>query len=213
MVHFGLIGARLGHSLSPQIHQLIFKELGVEGTYDLLEIPPEELYASVHELRGKYCGVNVTIPHKINVMAALTTLSMERRLLEPLIRSIFITVQFAAIIPIMQVLGVCWKITASKYRAKSAAVLGTGGASRAVLQYLIDHGVSKIFLVSRNTQSIAPYMKTLCSNVPTQFVNYVHLERYTGDLLINCTPVGMYPKTDVSPVGLETVEHFETASI
>ena len=77
MVHFGLIGARLGHSLSPQIHQLIFKELGVEGTYDLLEIPPEELYASVHELRGKYCGVNVTIPHKINVMAALTTLSME----------------------------------------------------------------------------------------------------------------------------------------
>ena len=112
MVHFGLIGARLGHSLSPQIHQLIFKELGVEGTYDLLEIPPEELYASVHELRGKYCGVNVTIPHKINVMAALTTL-------EPLIRSIFITVQFAAIIPIMQVLGVCWKITASKYRAKA----------------------------------------------------------------------------------------------
>lgn len=76
---------------------------------------------------------------------------------------------------------------------------------------MIDHGVSKIFLVSRNTQSIAPYMKTLCSNVPTQFVNYVHLERYTGDLLINCTPVGMYPKTDVSPVGLETVEHFETA--
>ena len=37
MVHFGLIGARLGHSLSPQIHQLIFKELGVEGTYDLLK--------------------------------------------------------------------------------------------------------------------------------------------------------------------------------
>ena len=46
-------------------------------------------------------------------------------------------------------------------QGKSAAVLGTGGASRAVLQYLIDHGVSKIFLVSRNTQSIAPYMKNL----------------------------------------------------
>ena len=74
MVHFGLIGARLGHSLSPQIHQLIFKELGVEGTYDLLEIPPEELYASVHELRGKYCGVNVTIPHKVAVMDYLDTL-------------------------------------------------------------------------------------------------------------------------------------------
>lgn len=119
MVHFGLIGARLGHSLSPQIHQLIFKELGVEGTYDLLEIPPEELYASVHELRGKYCGVNVTIPHKINVMAALTTLSMEAQAIGAVNTIHFITVQFAAIIPIMQVLGVCWKITASKYRAKA----------------------------------------------------------------------------------------------
>lgn len=120
MVHFGLIGARLGHSLSPQIHQLIFKELGVEGTYDLLEIPPEELYASVHELRGKYCGVNVTIPHKINVMAALTTLSMEAQAIGAVN-----TIHFhnGAIrgynTPIMQVLGVCWKITASKYRAKA----------------------------------------------------------------------------------------------
>ena len=211
MVHFGLIGARLGHSLSPQIHQLIFKELGVEGTYDLLEIPPEELYASVHELRGKYCGVNVTIPHKINVMAALTTLSMEAQAIgagntihfhNGAIRGY--NTDYAGFGRLLENNGI-------EVQGKSAAVLGTGGASRAVLQYLIDHGVSKIFLVSRNTQSIAPYMKTLCSNVPTQFVNYVHLERYTGDLLINCTPVGMYPKTDVSPVGLETVEHFETA--
>lgn len=211
MVHFGLIGARLGHSLSPQIHQLIFKELGVEGTYDLLEIPPEELYASVHELRGKYCGVNVTIPHKINVMAALTTLSMEAQAIGAVNTIHFHNGAIRGYNTDYAGFGRLLENNGIEVQGKSAAVLGTGGASRAVLQYLIDHGVSKIFLVSRNTQSIAPYMKTLCSNVPTQFVNYVHLERYTGDLLINCTPVGMYPKTDVSPVGLETVEHFETA--
>lgn len=211
MVHFGLIGARLGHSLSPQIHQMIFKELGIEGTYDLLEIAPEELYASVHELRGKYGGVNVTIPHKINVMAALTTLSMEAQAIGAVNTIHFNNGAIRGYNTDYAGFGSLLENNGIEVQGKSAAVLGTGGASRAVLQYLIDHGVSKIFLVSRNTQHIAPYMKTLCSSVPTQFVNYVHLERYTGDLLINCTPVGMYPKTAVSPVELETVEHFETA--
>ncbi len=174
MVHFGLIGARLGHSLSPQIHQLIFKELGVEGTYDLLEIPPEELYASVHELRGKYCGVNVTIPHKINVMAALTTLSMEAQAIGAVNTIHFHNGAIRGYNTDYAGFGRLLENNGIEVQGKSAAVLGTGGVSRAVLQYL-------------------------------------HLERYTGDLLINCTPVGMYPKTDVSPVGLETVEHFETA--
>jgi len=39
----GLIGEKLGHSLSPQIHQIIFKELGVHNSYELIELPPEEV--------------------------------------------------------------------------------------------------------------------------------------------------------------------------
>lgn len=143
MVHFGLIGARLGHSLSPQIHQLIFKELGVEGTYDLLEIPPEELYASVHELRGKYCGVNVTIPHKINVMAALTTLSMEAQAIGAVNTIHFHNGAIRGYNTDYAGFGRLLENNGIEVQGKSAAVLGTGGASRAVLQYLIDHGVSK----------------------------------------------------------------------
>lgn len=142
MVHFGLIGARLGHSLSPQIHQLIFKELGVEGTYDLLEIPPEELYASVHELRGKYCGVNVTIPHKINVMAALTTLSMEAQAIGAVNTIHFHNGAIRGYNTDYAGFGRLLENNGIEVQGKSAAVLGTGGVSRAVLQYLIDHGVS-----------------------------------------------------------------------
>ena len=211
MVHSGLLGARLGHSLSPQIHQLIFKELGVEGTYELLEVPPEELYEAVHEMRGKYCGVNVTIPHKINVMAALTTLSMEAQGIGAVNTIHFYNGAIRGYNTDYSGFGRLLEHNGIEVEGKSAAVLGTGGASRAVLQYLIDHGIAKLLLVSRNTQGIAPYMKTLCSSVPTQFVNYVHLERYTGDLLINCTPVGMYPNVEASPVSLKTVGNFETA--
>lgn len=212
MVHFGLIGSRLGHSLSPQIHQLIFEELGIEGTYDLMEIAPEELSAGVHGLRGKYGGVNVTIPHKINVMASVTTLSMAAQCIGAVN-----TIHFCCNGAIRGYntdyigFGRLLEHNGIEVKNKSVAVLGTGGVARAVLQYLIDHEVAQLFLVSRKPQSVAPYMKTLCSSVPTEFVNYLHLQHRTGDLLVNCTPVGMYPKVDASPVNLTTMEHFAAA--
>ena len=48
---FGLLGARLGHSLSPQIHQEVFRQLGIEATYELIEVPTEKLADKVEELR------------------------------------------------------------------------------------------------------------------------------------------------------------------
>ena len=60
---FGLLGARLGHSLSPQIHQEVFRQLGMEATYELIEVPVEKLADKVAELRKTYRGLNVTIPH------------------------------------------------------------------------------------------------------------------------------------------------------
>ena len=44
---FGLLGARLGHSLSPQIHQEVFRRLGMEATYELIEVPAEKLADTV----------------------------------------------------------------------------------------------------------------------------------------------------------------------
>ncbi len=211
MFRFGLIGDRLGHSLSPQIHQRIFKELGIEGSYELLEIPPEKLSEAIQDMREQYGGVNVTIPHKINVMANLTTLSMEAQAIGAVNTIHFYNGAIRGYNTDYIGFGRLLNNNGITVEGKSAAVLGTGGASRAVLQYLIDHGVAKIFLASRNTQSISPYMKTLCSAVPTQFVNYVHLGRYTGDLLINCTPVGMHPYSEASPVTTRTIEHFTTA--
>ena len=59
---FGLLGARLGHSLSPQIHQEVFRQLGIEATYELIEVPTEKLADKVASRgqgyrRGKYGSV------------------------------------------------------------------------------------------------------------------------------------------------------------
>ena len=74
---YGLLGARLGHSLSPQIHQEVFRQLGIEATYELIEVPTEKLADKVAELRKNYlktAGLQVLIriisalPGCLNIM-------------------------------------------------------------------------------------------------------------------------------------------------
>ena len=76
---FGLLGAKLGHSLSPQIHQEVFRQLGIEATYELIEVPTKKLADKVAELRKNYRGLNVTIPHKVAVMDSLDYIAAEAR--------------------------------------------------------------------------------------------------------------------------------------
>ena len=77
ILKFGLLGAKLGHSLSPQIHQEVFRKLGIKATYELIEVPGDMLAEKVKELRITYRGLNVTIPHKVAVMESLDRIAPE----------------------------------------------------------------------------------------------------------------------------------------
>lgn len=99
MQHFGLLGAKLGHSLSPQIHGMIFEELGIDADYKLLELPAEALKTAVPELAQSYTGVNVTIPHKIEVMPFLDSISDEAAAIGAEIQLALVTAKAADIIP------------------------------------------------------------------------------------------------------------------
>ena len=72
MEFYGLLGEKLGHSLSPIIHKKIFEKLNIEGAYKLFPIPKEEIHKvgeSIKLLGIK--GVNVTIPYKQEIMKQL----------------------------------------------------------------------------------------------------------------------------------------------
>lgn len=84
-------------------------------------------------------------------------------------------------------------------------VLGTGGASKAVVTYLLDKGVKKIYLVSRNHKNESDY-----KDDRVEYTTYEEIEEIKGDVIINTTPVGMYPKTGVSPVGESIIKNFDT---
>ena len=72
MYKFGLIGYPLSHSMSSVIHKAAMKDLGVEGDYEILETPPEDLVSRIKYLKtNNYNGFNITIPHKVPMVMFL----------------------------------------------------------------------------------------------------------------------------------------------
>lgn len=203
---FGLLGARLGHSLSPQIHQEVFRQLGIEATYELIEVPTEKLADKVAELRKNYRGLNVTIPHKVAVMDSLDYIAAEAGAIGAVNTILFkdgratgFNTDYFGFARLLEHNGLVPE-------GKDVCVLGTGGASRAILQCFKDMQAHSITVISRAVEN-APEDIRAHYTVKT----YEDLKALDGDLLINCTPVGMFPNVEASPVDGAVMEHFAAA--
>lgn len=202
---FGLFGEKLSHSLSPAIHNMIYSALGMEASYSLFEIQPAMLPDAVKALKTlNINGVNVTIPYKVKIMDYLDDISKE-------------AVRIGAVNTIHNQcnhlkgyntdyigFGRMLDKNSIQTQNKSAIVLGTGGAAKSVITYLEDHGVSNIYIVSRD-----PKKATTFEPNKYKLVDYDSLADISStDILVNCTPCGMYPKIDCSPLEKETVSRF-----
>jgi shikimate dehydrogenase len=204
MEFYGLVGERLSHSLSPQIHKKVFKLLDIEGAYKLFEIPKDKVDNLVDALKLlKIKGVNVTIPYKEILLNQLEFLSPEAKSIGA-VNTILIkdgkahgynTDYFG--------FGIMLDKHNIQVKDKIAVVLGSGGASKAVITYLLDNKVEELYLVTRDKAS----MPKLDSRI--KVINYEDVKSITGDILINTTPVGMHPKVNHSPVGRDVINNFK----
>lgn len=177
---FGLLGERLSHSYSPLIHSM----LG-DYEYTLIEKAPHEVEDFVKH--GDFSAVNVTIPYKKTVIPFLDKLSPRSER----IGSVNVIVRrpdgtlfgdnsdydgFASMIYKSRI----------KVKGKKVLVLGSGGASVTVQAVLSDMGCGSITVISRSGED-----------------NYDNISRHAdADVIVNTTPVGMYPQVGVSPVDL-----------
>lgn len=203
---YGLLGEKLGHSISPQIHNLVFEELKEQATYQLFQVKKERLKEVVYGL--KYLGssgVNVTIPFKIDIMAYLDNISEEARRIGAVN-----TICFRDEIAIgyntdYYGFGMLLDKFEIDIKNKEIVVLGTGGSSKAVIQYVLDKGSAKITVVTRNLSE-----KSLNKDYKT--IDYSELSKNPkGDLIINTTPLGMYPNLNATPVGKNILSKFQAA--
>ena len=200
---YGLLGEKLSHSFSPQIHDFIFLQLGIKASYHLFPVQPEELGDAFNGLKllGA-AGVNVTIPYKTTVMKLLDEVSPEANKIGAVNTIVFQDKFTKGYNTDYQGFGLLLDSCDVEVAGKTATILGTGGAAKTVACYLRDKGAADVHLVTRGA---APWS----TDFPT--ISYAEMERSTGaDILVNCTPAGMFPNVDVSPVTKENVRNFAT---
>lgn len=181
MLHCGLLGKTLGHSYSPQIHRQL-----CDYQYDLFEKSEEELDAFLKY--GEFDGLNVTIPYKKTVLPYCQEIS-------PAVQAIG-SVNTIVRRPDGTLYGDNTDAFGFRYlvecsgipvASKKALVLGSGGASVTVCHVLRELGAREVLVISRDGEH-----------------NYDNLDRHAdADLIVNTTPVGMYPNNGAAPLSLD----------
>ena len=179
---FGLLGRKLGHSFSPEIHRQL-AAYTEPYNYGIFEVEPENLEDFVRH--GDWAGLNVTIPYKQDVMAFCDEISPE-------------AARIGAVNTLVRRNGKIigyntdytgFRMTVEQSGAPAAGakciVLGSGGASKAVIAVLEDLGASEVVVVSRDGKTGCDY----------QQMKQLHQDAV---IMVNTTPVGMYPNTGVS---------------
>jgi shikimate dehydrogenase len=207
MIQLGLIGYPLGHSLSPKIHAAALKACDLEGNYSLFPIHPDDkqglkdLLARVRV--GELHGLNVTIPHKQNVIDFLDDLTPTADAIGAVntiyLRDNQLIGDNTDAAGFLSDLNRFLSETQSKNEnRKSAIVLGAGGSARAVVYALLNDGWS-VALAARRLEQ-AEQLANEFANHQLLITNYSSLILHPFSLLINTTPVGMFPNADDSPL-------------
>lgn len=190
MKKFGIIGYPLGHSFSPGYFNEKFQNEGIDAIYEKYELPVITDLQAIIDYTQDLCGFNVTIPYKEKVMSYLDVISPEARAI--------------GAVNVVKVTNKDGKKHLEGYNSdligftrsiqplleahhKKALVLGTGGASKAVMYGLHKLGIETM-LVSR-------YQKN--NTIQYEQIDEEVMKEYT--LIVNCTPCGMAPHFDECP--------------
>ncbi len=180
MLKCGLLGEKLGHSYSPQIHSML-----ADYEYKLFEKSPEELEAFLKS--GEFDGLNVTIPYKKSVMPYCTELSPTAAQIGS-VNTIVRRSDGSLYGDNTDAFGFENLIVHNgiEVKGKKALVLGTGGASVTAQAVLKNLGASEVVVISRRGED-----------------NYENIAKHAdAEIIANTTPVGMYPNNGKAAVDL-----------
>ena len=209
----GIIGDPVEHSLSPVMQNAAIAQLGVDYIYVPFPVSTLELNQAITGFAAiGIQGFNITIPHKQSIMSLLSEVTN--------------TAKMVGAVNTVWDNGSGWKGTntdvegflaplkeiSTDWSSSTAIILGNGGAARAVVAGLAELGFSAVHIIGRDREKLVNFYQSW-QNVPkiTQLLKVHYSETLpellsTADLLVNTTPVGMYPHIDNSPVSSDLIK-------
>lgn len=201
-----VIGHPIEHSMSPIMHNAAIQDLGLDYLYIGFDIPPNRLKEAIKGLKTlNIRGINVTLPYKEKVMkfvdkvdqtaqniGAINTIKNENGLL--IGRNTDAEGANKALLD-----------ARCKIIGKNVVLIGAGGAAKAI-SYSLASDINKITIINRSEDRARKLVNELKNkrdiNIESKKYNEIILkeEISNADILINATPIGMFPMMDISPV-------------
>lgn len=196
MRKFGLLGKKLSHSLSPLLHSIFFEEMGIEAEYKLYEVAEHEIdNFKNYMFENSIEGVNITVPYKKAFLDKLDFISDEAKEIGAINLLYIKDNKFYG--DNTDYYGFKQTLLTNQIElvGKKIAIIGRGGASTSVYKVLKDMGAEDITFYFR---------KDKLSKIEFQ-------EDISGDIIINTTPVGMYPNIEDNIVDEQILKKFKIA--
>lgn len=206
----GLIGNPVGHSFSPPMHNAAFEKLGMNYIYVAFDVLPKDLEIAIKGAKAlSIIGLNVTIPHKIEAMNHLNEVDEIAKLIGAVntidLRNLkgYNTDGIGSVKAIKEV---------TPIKDKKVVIAGAGGASRAISFYIANEKPEKISILNRDVKKAERLEKDILNskminNTETDSINEINKYLNDADILIDTTPIGMYPNINDTPIANSTMFH------
>ena len=185
MKHYGLIGEKLGHSLSRPIHEAIFREMGIDADYRIIEIPRNDFAPLTNELFSTLDGFNVTIPYKQDVMPLLADIDPAAAQIGA-VNTILCGEKKGFNTDAAGFIGMLRHYGIDPAKGEYSYILGSGGTAKTVRASLKMMGAGNIVTVSRHPEG------------PGQisYADFYEVFPQTGGTIVNASSAGMWPRRD-----------------
>lgn len=204
-----VIGNPVKHSKSPIIHNFVFQRMGIDAVYVAFEVKElKNFFLFVKDSGIK--GISITIPHKVEAMnfvdkvenlalkvGAINTVKNNKGILEGYNTDVW------GIINSFKSAGI------SSLAEKSSLIIGSGGVARSCIWAFIEMGVSRISIFGRTEEKVdklVDEVKKHFSEVRKVTTANIKNAVKEADIIANCTPVGMIPKVQETPIDPSLIE-------
>ena len=207
---YGVFGDPVRHSKSPVMLNRAFREIGVNAVYAAFHVTRDRLKEAVEGVRALgFGGVNVTIPHKIDIMQYMDELDETAEA----IGAVNTVVNRDGKLTGYNTDGIGYvrslkEETGWSLEGRRIAVIGAGGAARGIVYALLKEKPEKVTIVNRTRANAEALAADMGRFGRVEGMGLDDLENIKGriDLLVNTTSVGMHPKVDEMPVPADFLE-------